>query len=149
MTEEQQIELDMDFQKLEETVNKAIEEEQLVTKELLKAEILTPGEKLIDYIIRFASSWYFFITLSAFIAVWMSFAKSFDDYPYILLNLILSCLAAFQAPLILMGQRRENTREKKRAENEHIINMKAEIEVRMLNEKMDLVLKLLRKKVNK
>lgn len=104
---------------------------------------LTKWDKLADTIATFGGSWRFISIFGGFILVWMLVnivvlaTRAFDPYPFILLNLILSCLAALQAPVIMMSQNRMEERDRMRAENDFKINMKAEIEIKILHEKMD------------
>ncbi len=104
---------------------------------------LTKWDKLADTIATFGGSWKFIGIFGGFILVWMLVnivvlaTRAFDPYPFILLNLILSCLAALQAPVIMMSQNRMEERDRMRAENDFKINMKAEIEIKILHEKMD------------
>jgi uncharacterized membrane protein len=106
-------------------------------------EKITFGQKISDKIASFGGSWpfiiLFFIFLSLWIALNMYFAigKSFDPYPFILLNLILSCIASIQAPVIMMSQRRQETRDRSRSEHDYQVNLKAELEIRQLHEKLD------------
>lgn len=129
-------------------VLRALEEEKsLINKfqEEEKEEQRTFGEKLSDKIASFGGSWNFIIIFFIFLTAWMFIsnyqgAKAFDHYPYILLNLILSCLAAIQAPIILMSANRKETRDRKRATEDYMINLKAELESRVINEKIDLLI---------
>lgn len=104
---------------------------------------LTIGEKLADKIAVFGGSWTFIITFFSFILIWMMInilflaTKPFDPFPFILLNLILSCLAAIQAPIIMMSQNRQEQKDRKRADHDYKINLKAELEIKLLSEKMD------------
>jgi uncharacterized membrane protein len=103
---------------------------------------LTKWDKLADTIASFGGSWKFIGMFGGFILVWIAInivmlTQSWDPYPFILLNLILSCLAALQAPVIMMSQNRAEERDRMRAENDYKINMKAEIEIKILHEKMD------------
>ncbi len=98
-----------------------------------------------DKIASFGGSWTFIILFFLFLGLWMSYnsyqgTKAFDFYPYIFLNLILSCVAAIQAPVILMSQNRKETRDRKRAHDDYLINLKAELENRMTNQKLDLLI---------
>ena len=108
----------------------------------LEAE-LTVGQKIADRVAAFGGSWTFIITFFSFIIVWMIIniwflaAKPFDPYPFILLNLILSCLAAIQAPIIMMSQNRQEQKDRQRSEHDYKINLKAELEIKLLSEKMD------------
>ncbi len=101
------------------------------------------GIRLADHIAEFGGSWKFIIIFGSFILVWIASNiyllanKGFDPYPFILLNLILSCLAALQAPVIMMSQNRMEAKDRKRAENDYKINLKAELEIRHLHEKID------------
>lgn len=109
----------------------------------------TFGEKLADQVASFGGSWKFIILFFTLLVVWIiinSIAflmKPFDPYPFILLNLILSCLASIQAPIIMMSQNRQEVKDRLRAENDYKINLKAEYEIRALQEKVDQMFKLL------
>ena len=104
---------------------------------------LTLGQRLADKIAMFGGSWTFIIVFFSFILVWMSInilmlsKKPFDPYPFILLNLILSCLAAIQAPIIMMSQNRKEQKDRQRGEHDYKINLKAELEIKLLSEKID------------
>lgn len=104
---------------------------------------LTYGQKLADQIAFFGGSWTFIITFFVFILVWIGINvwtllfKPFDPYPFILLNLILSCLASIQAPIIMMSQNRQEQKDRTRAEHDYKINLKAELEIKLLSEKID------------
>ena len=108
---------------------------------------LTFGERLSDRIAEFGGSWRFLITFGAILFVWIVLnaaflaTRAFDPFPFILLNLILSCLAAVQAPIIMMSQNRAEARDRLRAENDYKINLKAELEIRHLHEKIDHLLR--------
>ena len=128
--------------------------QSLEQHEILSADIsrqferkLTFGERLSDHIAEFGGSWKFLITFGAVIFVWIGAnavllaTRAFDPYPFILLNLILSCLAAVQAPIIMMSQNRAEVRDRLRAENDYKINLKAELEIRHLHEKLDHLLR--------
>ncbi|HEX2859709.1 MAG TPA: DUF1003 domain-containing protein [Alphaproteobacteria bacterium] len=103
----------------------------------------TFGEKLADHIAAFGGSWKFLISFASFLGlwilgnVWFLQGEIFDPYPFILLNLILSCLAAVQAPIIMMSQNRSEAKDRLRNENDYRINLKAELEIRLLHEKLD------------
>jgi uncharacterized membrane protein len=107
---------------------------------------LTFGQRLSDSISQIGGSWGFIISFAVFLLVWMLINsllllnRSFDPYPYILLNLVLSTLAAIQAPVIMMSQRRQEVRDRLRAENDYRVNLKSELEIRQLHEKIDHVL---------
>lgn len=102
------------------------------------------GEKLSDRVAQFGGSWRFIIIFGLILMIWILYNtqvmhnKSFDPYPYILLNLILSCIAAIQAPIIMMSQNRKEVKDRKRSINDYMINLKSEIEIRNLHEKVDL-----------
>jgi uncharacterized membrane protein len=104
---------------------------------------LSLGQQIADRVASFGGSWTFIITFFLFILVWMIInvslmgRQSFDPYPFILLNLILSCLAAIQAPIIMMSQNRLEQKDRQRAEHDYKINLKAELEIKLLGEKMD------------
>ena len=113
---------------------------------------LTFGERLSDRIAAFGGSWTFIMIFGAVLFVWIIIntivltTRAFDPYPFILMNLILSCLAALQAPVIMMSQNRTEARDRARAENDYKVNLKAELEIRHLHEKID---HLLRKQYNR
>jgi uncharacterized membrane protein len=104
---------------------------------------LTVGQIIADKVAAFGGSWTFIIVFFLFILIWMFInlwiltTKPFDPYPFILLNLILSCLAAIQAPVIMMSQNRQEEKDRKRAEHDYKINLKAELEIKLLSEKID------------
>lgn len=106
---------------------------------------LSFGEQLADKIASFGGSWAFIITFVVVIVAWMMLntvlAFGFDPYPYILLNLVLSTLAAFQAPVIMMSQRRQESKDRLRSENDHRVGLKAELEIRLLDDKLDNLLR--------
>jgi len=133
---------------LNQIVLKSLEEEDSLVNQILqnqKDEKMTFGMRLADRVASFGGSWHFIILFGLIVCVWMIFntilgAEAFDAYPYILLNLVLSCLAAFQAPVILMSQNRQSDKEHKRSEHEYIINLKAELQIRELNSKIDILM---------
>jgi uncharacterized membrane protein len=106
-------------------------------------EAATFGERMADHVATLGGSWTFIITFAVTLAIWITvnaislMAQPFDPYPFILLNLVLSSLAALQAPIIMMSQRRQETKDRIRAENDYRVNLKAELEIRQLHEKMD------------
>lgn len=101
------------------------------------------GERLADKIAAFGGSWSFLICFGIFIVIWIVMntvviaVRPADPYPFILLNLILSCIAAIQAPVIMMSQNRQEAKDRLRSENDYQINLKAELEIRHLHEKLD------------
>ncbi len=103
----------------------------------------TLGERMADGVATFGGSWFFIISFFLFLAVWMGInlvmgeKSAFDVYPFILLNLVLSCLAAIQAPIIMMSQKRQEAKDRARSLNDYQINLKAELEIRHLHEKVD------------
>lgn len=104
---------------------------------------LTFGQKIADNVASFGGSWTFIITFFSFIIIWMFVnvwliaTKPFDPYPFILLNLLLSCLAAIQAPIIMMSQNRQEQKDRQRSEQDYKINLKSELEIKLLGEKID------------
>ncbi len=103
----------------------------------------TFGQVVADKVATFGGSWKFIILFFIFILFWIAcnvfilINKGFDPYPFILLNLILSCLAALQAPVIMMSQNRQEEKDRERAKKDYMINLKSELEIRMLDEKID------------
>jgi len=124
---------------------KSIEDETFLSLPPEKIEgKLSFGERLADKIADFGGSWRFIIYFTLIIVGWMIInvrvQKSFDPFPFILLNLVLSCLAALQAPVIMMSQNRKEDKDRERAENDYMVNLKAELEIKQLNEKIDFLI---------
>ena len=136
------------LRKLHDIVEATMREEQLIIKNLLHPaqEALTPGQLISDKVARFGGSWKFIILFGIVLFLWILFnsiapnGANFDPYPFILMNLILSCIAALQAPVIMMSQNRQEEKDRQRAENDYLVNLKAELEVRNLHRKMDLLM---------
>jgi uncharacterized membrane protein len=125
------------------TIIKAMADRETISQNLNETtdENLTFGEKLSDKIASFGGSWTFIIIFGSALAIWITWNEAsnirFDPYPYILLNLFLSCIAALQAPIIMMSQNRQNARDRERQLEDYKVNLKSEIDIRMLNEKID------------
>ena len=105
----------------------------------------TLGQRAADAIAKFAGSWAFIFSFTGGLILWMVVntllaAKAFDPYPFILLNLVLSCVAAIQAPLIMMSQNRQEEKDRRRAENDYKVNLKTEIMIEDLYDKVNLIL---------
>lgn len=134
--------------KLKEIVSKSIEEENLIIENLMHPpkEMITQGQKISDKVAAFGGSWTFITSFMLILLVWISYNsvvstdKQFDPFPFILMNLILSCIAALQAPIIMMSQNRQEEKDRKRNENDYMVNLKAELEIRSLHQKIDLLL---------
>lgn len=135
-----------EMSELEKDVLKTIQNhETLTTKMEVESEKtnFTFGQRLADKIASFGGSWKFIILFGTFIFIWITTniiflaQKGFDPYPFILLNLILSCLAALQAPVIMMSQNRQEEKDRERSKQDYMVNLKAELEIRMLHEKLD------------
>jgi uncharacterized membrane protein len=142
-------------QLLQEELGELTEVEKVVAKSIGKKEIIsgslrpkkdkkpTWGELLADKVASFGGSWKFIIIFFSFLLAWVIINfwwlhnKGFDPYPFILLNLFLSCIAALQAPVIMMSQNRQEAKDRNRAEHDYKINLKAEVEIRLLHEKID------------
>lgn len=110
-----------------------------------KKEKYTLGQRAADAIAKFAGSWAFIFSFVAVLVLWMVInvilaAKAFDPYPFILLNLVLSCVAAIQAPLIMMSQNRQEEIDRRRAENDYKVNLKTEIMIEDLYDKVNAIL---------
>lgn len=133
--------------KFQQIVSSTMEEEELIVRNLLNPpdEVLTRGQKISDKVARFGGSWKFIITFSIILAIWIIFNElvpkesQFDPFPFILMNLVLSCIAALQAPIIMMSQNRQEEKDRQRSENDYLVNMKAEMEIRRLHQKIDLL----------
>jgi uncharacterized membrane protein len=134
--------------KLQKIVQKTIDDEKLIINNLLHPpeDVLTKGQKISDKVASFGGSWAFIISFFVILFIWILFntistvKTIFDPYPFILMNLILSCIAALQAPIIMMSQNRVEEKDRKRSENDYLINLKSELEVRALHQKIDLLL---------
>ncbi len=106
----------------------------------------TFGQRIADKVASFGGSWTFIIIFVCILLAWICINvfvfmnKGFDPYPFILLNLLLSCVAALQAPVIMMSQNRQGEKDRQKAENDYMINLKSELEIRMLHEKLDHVI---------
>ena len=134
---------------LDQEVIESLEQHEILSSDIEKQfeKKLTFGERLSDRIAEFGGSWKFLISFGAVLVIWIAIngiilvTHPFDPYPFILLNLILSCLAAVQAPIIMMSQNRPEARDRLRAENDYKVNLKAELEIRHLHEKIDHLLR--------
>ncbi len=130
---------------MEKTVLKSINKRTTLTDKIESDDNqgLTLGQKLADKVASFGGSWKFIILFGLFIFIWIFINiywlahKAFDPYPFILLNLILSCLAALQAPVIMMSQNRQEQKDRERSKKDYMINLKSELEIRTLHEKLD------------
>ncbi len=134
-----------DMAELDHDVLEAIKHNSILS-ENIKDDLeiqATMGERIADKVAAFGGSWTFIVSFFVFIVAWMCINililanKGFDPYPFILLNLILSCIAAIQAPIIMMSQNRQEQKDRKRNEHDYKINLKAELEIKLLNEKID------------
>ena len=136
------------IEKLHRIVTESINEEKLIIQNLANPplETLTSGQKISDKVARFGGSWKFIILFGVVLILCIIFNAvaigkyEFDPYPFILMNLILSCIAALQAPIIMMSQNRQEEKDRMRSENDYLINLKAEMQIRSLHQKIDLLL---------
>ncbi len=130
---------------LEREVVKSIKNAEILSRNVEKdiQERYTLGQRVADHVATFGGSWRFISIFGGFIVIWISINayvlmhRPFDPYPFILLNLILSCLAALQAPVIMMSQNRQEAKDRTRSENDYQVNLKAELEIKQLHEKLD------------
>jgi uncharacterized membrane protein len=130
---------------LEEAVLTSLTEKSTITNKVDgdEEQKMTFGQKIADKVASFGGSWTFISLFGLFILLWISLNvfwlahKAFDPYPFILLNLILSCLAAIQAPVIMMSQNRQEFKDRERSKKDYMINLKSELEIRTLHEKID------------
>ncbi len=131
-----------DISKLEKKVLEAINDKTVIS-DVDDDSSLTLGAKIADRVASFGGSWKFIIIFSCFIVLWIAMNafmltnRDVDPYPFILLNLLLSCLAALQAPVIMMSQNRQADKDRAHARNDYMVNLKSELEVRELHEKID------------
>jgi uncharacterized membrane protein len=131
--------------RIDEDVMQAIRENSILSENIepVIESALTRGQRVADRVAEFGGSWVFIVFFFSFLLGWMAFnvwilaKNAFDPYPFILLNLILSCLAAIQAPIIMMSQNRQEQKDRQRAEHDYKINLKAELEIKLLSEKID------------
>jgi len=132
-----------DLSEVENAVVDALQEHDVVSKRIYAFDPKTGtfGERLSDKIASFGGSWTFIILFTISIAIWVVWNSAsqvrFDPYPYILLNLFLSCLASLQAPIIMMSQNRLQVHDRLSQEQDYKVNLKSEVEIRVLNEKID------------
>jgi uncharacterized membrane protein len=130
---------------LEHEVLQSLREQEVLAKDTDSEfeQKWTLGERLADRIASFGGSWTFLICFGAFLALWIAVNSAVliwrpvDPYPFILLNLVLSCLAAIQAPIIMMSQNRQEAKDRLRSQHDYQVNLKAELEIRHLHEKID------------
>lgn len=137
-----------DITDLEKEVIGSITQNQILSENIenQKDKKNSLGDRVADKVAAFGGSWTFIILFFIILIIWMAvnvlFFKNrgFDPYPFILLNLLLSCIAAIQAPIIMMSQNRQEAKDRARGEHDYKINLKAELEVRLLHEKIDHIL---------
>ena len=134
-----------EFTELDRQVAESISKQDTIAENTEEEyeERRTFGERLSDHLASFGGSWSFLISFGFVLVIWMAFnawrgeRDAFDPYPFILLNLVLSCLAAIQAPIIMMSQKRQEEKDRQRSFNDYRVNLKAELEIRHLHEKID------------
>ena len=134
-----------EISELERQVVESLAREETVARDVEAAweGKRTFGERLSDFVADFGGSWNFIISFFVILLIWIGFnawatsREVFDPYPFILLNLVLSCIAAIQAPIIMMSQKRQEAKDRLRSENDYRVNLKAEFEIRHLHEKLD------------
>jgi uncharacterized membrane protein len=138
---------DEQLKKLNDIVVKAINEEKILSQKLKEFEEVNPpfSSKVADKVASFGGSWKFILAFGFFMIVWIVvnvyfLSRPFDPFPFILLNLLLSTIAALQAPIIMMSQNRKEEKDRQRSMNDYLINLKAEIEIRNVHEKLDLLI---------
>ena len=136
----------------EEILNLLASSRVSVNPEKESGKLTSLGQRAADSIAKFAGSWAFIFSFIAVMVGWMAVnvilgTKAFDAYPFILLNLVLSCIAAIQAPLIMMSQNRQEAKDRQRAENDFKVNLKSELIIDDLHKKMDLIIEN-QKKIN-
>ena len=134
-----------EISEMEKQVIESIAKNELLSKDLEEelSKDLTPAQRIADRIAGFGGSWTFILSFFLFLLLWIAInvfvliKRPFDPFPFILLNLILSCLAAIQAPVIMMSQNRKEEKDRKRSQNDYKVNLKAELEIKLLHEKID------------
>lgn len=135
-----------EMSKLRENVFEAMKENTLISNqpEVEHETSYSFGQRIADKVASFGGSWTFILSFLGFITIWISINsfillvhRPFDPFPFILLNLILSCIAALQAPVIMMSQNRQEEKDRERSKKDYMINLKSELEIQMLHEKLD------------
>jgi uncharacterized membrane protein len=133
-----------ELSELENTVIKSITDNTILSASIEDdLTTATYGQRIADRVATFGGSWTFIILFGVLIFIWICINifwlanQGFDPYPFILLNLILSCIASMQAPVIMMSQNRQGERDRARGEKDYLINLKSELEIRTLHEKID------------
>ncbi len=136
-----------EMSRIDEIISNTVKKEEKISRDIDEEydTQLSVGEKLSDKIASFGGSWRFIIIFGVVLFVWIVInllvTKPLDRFPFILLNLILSTIAALQAPVIMMSQNRQETKDRLRSRHDYMVNLKAEIEISSLNEKLDRLLK--------
>ncbi|MBB3188362.1 DUF1003 domain-containing protein [Microbacter margulisiae] len=134
---------------LEKKVVSSLTKRKTLTDQLQESEAAespTFGQRIADKVASFGGSWTFILSFLGFLLIWIAINafwlsnKGFDPYPFILLNLILSCIAAIQAPVIMMSQNRQEAKDRDRAQKDYMINLKSELEIQVLHEKIEHIL---------
>lgn len=134
-----------ELSELEQKVLQSVNSNQTLTDKLdgQEEKNATFGQKVADKVASFGGSWTFILSFCGFLVIWIGvnafwlLNKGFDPYPFILLNLILSCIAALQAPVIMMSQNRQEEKDRERSKKDYMVNLKSELEIRTLHEKID------------
>ena len=133
-----------ELSEMENKVVDALKNDKLLSGSTVDDDVPTTfGQRIADKVAFFGGSWTFIIIFISFLLGWIALNvfiflnKGFDPYPFILLNLLLSCVAALQAPVIMMSQNRQGEKDRDKAQNDYMINLKSELEIRMLHEKLD------------
>ena len=129
----------------DEEVLNLLADSKISVKPETEKDKYTLGQRAADAIAKFAGSWAFIFSFTGVLILWMVLnallaSKAFDPYPFILLNLVLSCVAAIQAPLIMMSQNRQEEKDRRRAENDYKVNLKTEIMIEDLYDKVNAIL---------
>ena len=144
-----------DISKINDFFAENIDDDELLTQILMQAQDkeTTLGDSLSDKVAEFGGSWAFIILFFSILTGWIILnvvflsQKAFDPYPFILLNLILSCIAAIQAPIIMMSQNRKEDKDRQRAQNDYLINLKAEMEIKNLQLNMKNLFEIQKKQI--
>lgn len=141
---------------LEKEVLQSIKTQELLSENpnVEFEEKISFGGKVADRVAAYGGSWSFIISFAVLLVIWMGmnswlYAQNpFDPYPFILLNLVLSSLAAFQAPIIMMSQNRQSSKDRIKIENDYLVNLKAELQIRQLNARLEVFMKYQWQKIN-
>lgn len=146
---------EIEAKELEKIVEEAFYDEEVLSKKIQEIEEdtdVTFGQRLSDLVAEFGGSWKFIILICVSLALWVLIntmtSFKFDSFPFIFLNLILSCIAATQAPIIMMSQNRQEAKDRRRSRSDYMLNLKAEMEIQRLHDKVNKITELQKSQID-